>query len=173
MKKFRILALLLAVLMLPFSMFAACKKDEEDPCINGHTWNNKEVTVVKRTCTEPGIKERTCRVCGYVEQYEWEPEGHTIEKAEWIYDEDATCTEDGHETRVCALCDYSETRVKEGTALGHNFVTYVLAEDGYSETAVCDIPAVHHKKMTQFGLYVMTPCHYISADRCFGSCRRI
>lgn len=140
MRKIRILALLLAVLMIPFSLLVACKKDnEDDPCADGHDWNKKEVTIEKRTCTTSGIKERTCRVCKLTEQYEWKPEGHTISKAEWVYNEDATCTEDGHETRSCALCTYSETRVKPGTALGHIFTYYALSEDGYSETAVCDI----------------------------------
>ena len=145
MKKIRILALLLAVLMIPFSLLVACKKDgdEDDVCsVNGHDWNKKEVTIEKRTCVTPGIKERTCKVCKITEQYEWKPEGHTIAKAEWVYNEDATCTEDGHETRSCALCDYSETRVKKGTALGHIFLHYALSEDGYSETAVCDICSV-------------------------------
>lgn len=140
MRKIRILALLLAVLMIPFSLLVACKKDkdEEDPCADGHEWNKKEVTIEKRTCTTPGLKERTCKVCKLVEQYEWKPEGHTIAKAEWVYNEDATCTEDGTETRFCALCTYSETRVKENTKLGHNFIAYILNSDGYSETAACD-----------------------------------
>lgn len=145
MKKIRILALLLAVLMIPFSLLVACKKDsdEDDVCsVNGHEWNKKEVTIEKRTCTTPGLKERTCKVCKKVERYEWKPEGHTIAKAEWVYNEDATCTEDGHETRSCALCPYSETRVKKGTALGHIFLHYALSEDGYSETAVCNICSV-------------------------------
>ncbi len=151
MKKIRILALLLAVLMIPFSLLVACKKDdsEEDECsVNGHEWNKKEVTIEKRTCTEPGIKERTCRVCKKVERYEWKPEGHTIAKSEWVYDDDATCTEDGHETRTCALCTYSETRVKKGTALGHSFINYAISEDGYSETAACDrCSAVTHTRI--------------------------
>ena len=140
MKKIRILALLLAVLMIPFSLLVACKKDseKEDECANGHDWNKKEEIVEKRTCTTSGIRKRTCKICKLEEEYEWKPDGHTIEKAEWIYDEDATCTVDGHESRMCALCTYSQTRVKTGSALGHNFVTYVLGDDKYSETAVCD-----------------------------------
>ena len=141
MRKIRILALLLAVLMIPFSLLVACKKDsgEDDECATkGHDWNKKEVTIEKRTCTTSGIKERTCRVCKKTEQYEWKPEGHTIAKAEWIYNEDALCTVDGTETRSCALCTYYETRNKVGTALGHTFKHYALSEDGYSETAECD-----------------------------------
>lgn len=140
MKKIRILALLLAILMIPCSALVACKDDTDtdNECADGHTWNKKETTIEKRTCTESGIKERTCKVCGVKEQYEWKPDGHTISKAEWVFNEDATCTQDGTETRTCALCTYSETRIKEGTALGHNFLSYVRSEDGYSETAPCD-----------------------------------
>ena len=141
MRKIRILALLLAVLMIPFSLLVACKKDsgEDDECATkGHDWNKKEVTIEKRTCTTSGIKERTCRVCKLTEQYEWKPEGHTISRAEWIYNEDALCTVDGTETRSCALCTYTETRSKAGTMLGHTFTHYALSEDGYSETAACD-----------------------------------
>ncbi len=154
MKKIRILALLLAVLMIPFSLLVACKKDseEEDECsVKGHDWNKKEVTIEKRTCTEPGIKERTCRVCKKVEQYVWKPDGHTIAKAEWVYNEDATCTEDGTETRTCALCTHSETIAKEGSALGHKFINYSLSEDGYSETASCDrCSGVTHTRLVGF-----------------------
>lgn len=140
MKKIRILALLIAVLAIPVLMFISCNNDTdaENECADGHTWNKKETTIEKRTCTESGIKERTCKVCGIKEQYEWKASGHAIDTVEWQYDDDATCLEDGHESRTCLLCNWTETRVKENTALGHNYVTYKLSSDGYSETAVCD-----------------------------------
>ena len=42
---------------------------------------------------------------------------------DYVYNNDATCTEDGTETATCndEDCTETDTRVKEGTALGHSF----------------------------------------------------
>lgn len=45
---------------------------------------------------------------------------HTHKFKKYIYNDDATCTEDGTETAQCE-CGERDTRVKEGSALGHRY----------------------------------------------------
>ena len=52
------------------------------------------------------------------------PEVHEHVFENYIYNEDATCEEDGTETALCSdpECNVIDTRVAEGTALGHEFL---------------------------------------------------
>lgn len=66
---------------------------------------------------------------------------HVHSFTDYVYNDDATCSEDGTETATCS-CGITDTRTKEGTALGHSFETYtpngdVTCTKNGTETAKC------------------------------------
>ncbi len=146
MKRFRILAVILALLMLPLSLFVACDKDPVDTpddgeqgqtetCPNDKHKFGKRENVSTRTCTTDGVVQRVCKDCGYVEKDITPMTGHTL--SDFVSDHSASCTEDGTKSKRCAVCSYREVEADVGSALGHNFLYYTAAADGYSETASC------------------------------------
>ena len=70
------------------------------------------------TCTENGIKTRTCTNCGRLERQEIPALGHDY--AEWVVTTEPTCTEPGVETGTCIRCGATETRTVK--ALEHDLV---------------------------------------------------
>ncbi len=141
MKKIRILALILALLMLPISILVGCNKkdgdDNTDPSECKHKWN-KWVEIAERDCTHEQIRERTCRLCGHKETETKAPWGHSL--TSWVSDNNASCTEDGTRSKKCQLCDYSESSADPGSALGHTFPDSrysVSDDDEYIEVATC------------------------------------
>lgn len=144
MKKIRVLAFLLALVMV-FATFAACGGSSEDgnkECPDGkHNWK-KEKIEQRRSCTEPEIKSKECRDCGKVEMYETNAaSGHKYDDTQKTFNHDATCTEDGHYVSFCyygcTTPDAVRMEVATGTALGHSYITFVTTADGYSEVAQC------------------------------------
>lgn len=147
MKKIRILALILALLMLPLSVLVGCKKpddDNTDPSECRHKWTREEIS--KRGCDTPGVTQKTCARCGAVETETKAPYGHYMLEA--VSNNDASCTEDGTKTSRCSrydICGYSETVADEGSALGHTFpddrykpfVGEGGDKDEFVESAVC------------------------------------
>ncbi|OUP83271.1 hypothetical protein B5F07_11370 [Lachnoclostridium sp. An169] len=99
-----------------------------------------EWTAVKEaTCTEEGLEQRTCTVCGTVTDSRiTEKVPHTY--GEWTVVTPATCTEAGVESAECTVC--GETTVRGINALGHDFADWEVkvpatcTEDG-EETSVC------------------------------------
>ena len=83
------------------------------------------VTTKKPTCTEPGIKELTCKYCGHVSKTkEVDPEGHAY--TDWEVSLAPTCTEIGEQFHDCELCGEHET--EEIDATGHDYTsTYIYA----------------------------------------------
>ena len=65
------------------------------------------VISLEPTCTESGIQEHSCTICGYTVSESIPPNGHSW--GEWQVDKDSTCAEDGSRHRVCEICGYSET----------------------------------------------------------------
>ena len=63
----------------------------------------------------------------------------------YISNNDATCTLDGTETSVCDNCDVTDTRVANGSALGHNYNEVWSNDEGqhWHECTIC-----HEKKET-------------------------
>ena len=138
MKKIRILALILALLMLPISILVGCKKpddDDTDPSECRHKWT-KYTEISARDCVTPLVRERTCTKCGEKETDTKPAYGHSPGEA--ISDGNASCTEDGTKTRKCGRCDYSVTEIDVGSAKGHTFTTYTGVDgDEFVESAVC------------------------------------
>lgn len=124
MKKFRILALFLAVFALVTVMaLVSCDKDKGDStgdCASGnHTWGDWKSND-DASCETDGTKTRKCTVCKEPETVT--DEGSAYGSHSWYNYEsnnDATCTEDGTETAKCLICGKPDTRVEEGSALGH------------------------------------------------------
>ena len=65
------------------------------------------VITAQPTCTETGLGERTCTICGQMYDYESIPaKGHLF--GEWATDYDATCDHDGKRHRQCTVCQLTE-----------------------------------------------------------------
>ncbi len=68
------------------------------------------VQVVKPTCDEKGVNERSCELCGKKDFGEIEPAGHNF-KTEWTIDTPATKSQDGVMTRHCKHCSATTDRL--------------------------------------------------------------
>ena len=91
MKKTAAVVLMLFLLVSSFQAFA------EEPCAQ-HVWG-KAVVTVKRSCTENGVKTRTCKVCGATKDEVYKAYGHRF--GEWyIADNDKP----GMLQRECEMC---------------------------------------------------------------------
>ena len=70
---------------------------------------NESVVVKEPTCTEEGLKEGTCSVCGEKAQEKIAAKGHTFGEA--VVTKEATETETGLKTKTCTVC--GETKEEE------------------------------------------------------------
>ncbi len=117
----RICALLMSMLTMGTTILGAGCKDEdvtessntETP--HSHYW----VTAVTKeaTCTEKGVKTKTCSVCGE-EEFEEIPAGHSIVKYGALIPTCITAGWDAYEE--CENCDHTTLVVKN--PLGHSYV---------------------------------------------------
>ena len=69
----------------------------------GHEFGTWE-KVSSPNCVDKGSEQRSCQVCGYTENQDLDPTGHTWEN-EYRVDKEATCTEEGSESIHCTKCD--------------------------------------------------------------------
>lgn len=77
-----------------------------------------------QTCTSDGTRTGTCKMCNGT-RIETIPDTATGHNIVWTYNEDATCLLDGTETATCRNgCNFNLTRIKEGSALGHDWSDY-------------------------------------------------
>ena len=114
----------------------------------------KTVNAKAATCTEDGYTGDTvCSVCGYeISQGEVVPAtGHSF--TSYVPNGDATCTADGTETASCDNgCGAEDTRVEEGSALGHDWgvPAWAWSEDGtkFVATFTCARDAAHTRELT-------------------------
>lgn len=102
------------------------KNDEGTICdIHGHIWGDKEI-VKKATCTETGLSQRSCTVCGDKE----EPKRIKALGHDWVDDVDGyvlpTCTEDGSKKQTCSRC--GDKRDVMVAALGHDYGDWTTVE---------------------------------------------
>ena len=130
-------------------------RDRADIICTAHThaFGDWEETT-PATCTEDGVKTRTCSACGETETQTIPATGHSF--GEWTVTTPATCTVDGVESRTCSACGETETRAIPAT--GHSFGEWTVTtpatctEDG-AESRTCSacgetetraIPATGH-----------------------------
>jgi hypothetical protein len=99
MKQMKILGVVTIALALGLTACGGTKKCDK------HKWG--DWTVVKEeTCTEKGLQERKCTVCGEKQEkdiaaaHKW---------GEWNVTKEATCQEVGSRTHTCSRCNQTET----------------------------------------------------------------
>ena len=108
-----------------------CGDNYVDTYVNayGHSFGDWNVKTAA-TCTAGGTEERTCSVCKFVETRVISATGHTPRKAVRENEKAASCTTGGNYDEVvyCSVCKTELSRVKKTvSALGHNYVDYVIA----------------------------------------------
>lgn len=82
-----------------------------------HTYEEKIASQV--TCTEDGLKQQECIVCGHVLSSEVVSAlGHKY-STNWTIDVEPTCTEDGSKSHHCTVCG-DKTDITVISANGHN-----------------------------------------------------
>lgn len=148
MKKHRIVLLAMAAAALGLAAFAACKDDQAPPPPMEHTHAYSSWVVVDEpTCTEEGLRERTCS-CGEKETEQIAALGHTAGEAVRENEKAPTCTEKGSYEEVvsCTVCEEEVSRkTVEVAALGHtegeaekeNEVAATCTAAGLYEEVVC------------------------------------
>ena len=125
----RIFALLLCILMLASLFPVSALADDvqgEDPCAEGHSYNDGVTT--PPSCTAAGYTTFTCSRCG--DSYTTEGEaalGHSYDDGVAT---DPTCTAAGYTTFTCSRCGDSY-RVEGEAALGHSY------NDGVATDPTC------------------------------------
>ena len=88
------------------------------PSYGGHAYPDEWTVVKEATCTEDGLRTKTClrEGCGYVLEEVIPALGHSY--GEWYTVTKPTCTETGLKQHDCTRCDHFETEVIP--ALGHD-----------------------------------------------------
>lgn len=70
---------------------------------NGHSFGPWE-EITASTCTNSGVQQHVCGICGFTETKELDPKGHDWEDNLSV-DVEPTCIEDGSKSRHCKNCD--------------------------------------------------------------------
>ncbi len=95
----------------------------------GHKYG-EEITLKEATCTENGVKEAVCIVCGDKKTTEI-PAGHS-----WVFvgtERVATCSEAGQDKYICSIC--GETKFESLAKLKHQY------KDGYCINCFSEDPS--------------------------------
>lgn len=130
------------IVFFSFEYAAGTGGEVEDPCAEGHTWDEGAVTT-EPTCTKEGVMTYTCTVC------EKETKTEPIETLEHEYSEETDKCSCGalKPEHKHAYDEYTQTKAPTCTAAG-------------SETATCKCGATDTKSVPNLG-------HSFSADEKF------
>lgn len=117
-----VVAAVLIVVIVLLLLLVKCEPEEnvDPPVEHTHTYSSW-VVVDEPTCTEEGLRERTCS-CGEKETEEIAALGHTASEAVRENEKEPTCTEKGSYEEVvsCTVCEEEVSRkTVEIAALGH------------------------------------------------------
>ena len=106
--------------------------------------------VVEPTCTEEGLEERTCYICGIKTSRALPALGH--EWSEWYVGEESSCTSGGYEEHKCVRCGEVEKRDIEPAHLwnneqyispiGEGYVGYDLTQCARGDAIKVDIKTI-------------------------------
>ena len=108
----------------------------------GHKYSGTPAITKVATCTETGISEKKCEVCGHIETEVIPAKGHTRTA---IAGRDATCTEDGYTAGIyCSVCNTVLEGKTKIEAYGHKKVDdeskeATCAEAGYTAGSHCTV----------------------------------
>lgn len=104
-------------------------EEEEIPASGDHSYGQTNI-IQAQSCTENGLSQRVCSVCGNIQETVTSATGHIFEADEYTIDKEATCTEDGEKSIRCVNCSIkkedSEVIIP---ALGHTW------DEGVIQTA--------------------------------------
>ena len=141
-------AAVIIVVIVLLLLLVKCEPEEnvDPPVEHTHTYSSW-VVVDEPTCTEEGLRERTCS-CGEKETEQIAALGHTAGEAVRENEKAPTCTEKGsyEEVVFCTVCDEEVSRkTVEVAALGHtageaekeNEVAATCTAAGSYEEVVC------------------------------------
>ena len=144
-------AAVLIVVIVLLLLLVKCEPEEnvDPPVEHTHTYSSW-VVVDEPTCTEEGLRERTCS-CGEKETEKIAALGHTACEAVRENEKAPTCTEKGsyEEVVFCTVCDEEVSRkTVEVAALGHTageaekeneVAATCLAAGSYEEVVCCAV----------------------------------
>ncbi len=88
-----------------------------------HQWTEWTVHD-EATCTNSGMMERSCPVCGIGEAKDIPAKGHSY--GDWKVTRQATCTAEGQKERTCKTCGHTDTQSIEKKA--HNYTDWTLTK---------------------------------------------
>ena len=89
-----------------------------------HEWT-AWFTVVEPTCTEKGIRARSCPICSAYVQDEIDKLPHSF--GNWKVTKEATCTSEGRRERRCSVCGFSEEQTIE--KLAHEYGSWKVTKE--------------------------------------------
>ena len=107
-----------------------------------HQWTEWYVAV-EPTCTESGLRERSCPICGVGEGVDIPAFGHSFGK--WSLVKNPTCTSEGQRVRTCQVCGAQETETL--AKLAHNFGNWKVTKE-----ATCTMEGERIHKCADCGL---------------------
>jgi len=108
---------------------ANANKPAEQDCSKGHKFGRWEL-VSEPTCTEMGVEEHTCKVCGLKATRSINAKGHSL--TGWTVETEAACAVEGVSVRSCQRCDYKVT--KPIAAKGHVASAWIIDTDASYDT---------------------------------------
>lgn len=91
-----------------------------------HAYGEWEI-LVPADCTNSGIRQASCSVCGYTQEEEIAAKGHVWD-GQYTIDRWATCTQEGSRSISCKSC--GEVKIEAIPAAGHSLVKTEALEAG-------------------------------------------
>lgn len=156
--------LLLLCMLLCISTLVACNSDSPAETTNDYSTEDaapiapiehqysKWTTVKAATCTEQGVEECVCSICGEKNTRTTQMLQHNY--GDWSALKNATCTETGTQVRACSLCGDEETEVT-AIASAHLWQLGNLEKQRVLKKGVKSAPAHVERRKT----WRTTSCH--------------
>ena len=108
-------------------------------CGHAHNFNTGTITT-QPTCTEKGVRTRTCTICGEKRYESIAAAGHKY--SAWKETKAATCTAAGTQTRTCSVCKNVENKTikaKGHTEVADSAVAATCTTDGKTAGSHCSV----------------------------------
>ena len=108
-------------------------------CGHAHNFNTGTITT-QPTCTEKGVRTRTCTICGEKRYESIAATGHKY--SAWKETKAATCTAAGTQTRTCSVCKNVENKTikaKGHTEVADSAVAATCTKDGKTAGSHCSV----------------------------------